>query len=239
MGRKKFEEKGKSENNNKRLDDLKIIYNDGKRILNNLVDNFKKWLTYSGMILLIYSVISVLLYFYFDGKDFQSYYLMFSIFYLILSLIAISIGSFYPWMSLESYKYLLRGSKLNIREWYEFINRVDLKNYKNEKYGLAEIILRIYYNIDIWLKIDYRINQMKYLFLYFVFSLVFALTIPLDNSYSLIKAIGLVANVIALIMVLTFLYLYTNQKKMYEKVSKWHNKTKDLDNELWTLWRGD
>jgi len=146
--------------NDKRKENLKVIYCEGKRILNNMVDSYKKWLTYSGIIIIFYSLISILLYLYFDEKDIRTTYFYISIFYSILGLMVFSIGYFIPWLSLKGHKDLTNGSNLNLREWYEFFNKVDFKEYKEKKYGLAEIFLRIYYNIDIWLRVEYRINLM-------------------------------------------------------------------------------
>jgi hypothetical protein len=238
MGRKKSKENEDFRDNDKRQKDLKIIYDEGKRILNNLVNNFKKWFNYFGLVLILFFVISFLLFFYFGENKHRYFYLFLAITSFVSSLFFIYVGNFKPWYTLESHKDLIKVPKMNVKEWYEFINNVEFEKNNKEKYGLAEIILRIYYNIDIWLKIEYQINLKKYQLLIVVFFFVNCMILPLDNSYSLFKIIGLVSVGMGTAISFILLFFIFSQKKMNEKVSKWHKKTNDLDNKLWNLWRG-
>ena len=154
-----------------------------------------------------------------------------------MGLIILCIGYINPISHLEAMDRGLNAPKLYVKEWHEFFNNVDYKNLDREKYGLAEIILRIYYNIDQWLRIEYRVDLMKYQFGFALFFLIFSITIPLDNSFFPFKEIGIICDVVGLILIFIHLYMYS-RKKMDEEVSKWHNRINDLDSELWNLWRG-
>ncbi|WP_455393126.1 hypothetical protein [[Eubacterium] cellulosolvens] len=236
MVRKKSAKKEDQIEIEKRNKNLKFLYNEGKRIINNMVDKNKKWLTVTSGLLITFSLISILLYFHFKDSDIRNIYLFLSTFYLVFGLILFYLRQINSWLYLESHENLVFASKLHIKEWYEFFNKVDYQKLNEEKYGLAEIILRIYYNIDQWLRIEHQINQKKYLLVFIVFFLVFSVTIPLGNSYSPFKEIGLIFGGVGILS--NFIYLYmVSRKKMEQLVSKWHARIRALDKELMKLWR--
>ena len=61
----------------KRNKDLKIIYDEGKRIINNMITKRKKWLNGIGLIFIVFSVIAFILFNYFNDPEIRSTYLIF------------------------------------------------------------------------------------------------------------------------------------------------------------------
>ena len=167
----------------------------------------------------------------------EEYLFLNSILYLIMGIVLIYLGYFNPWHILERQKYLVKVSNLNIKAWYYFFKKADFNRLENKKYGLVEIILRIYYNIDYWVRINYHINQIKYQIFSCICLLVWGMILPLDNSYFFIKIIGMIILLIGLLMSLVFFFMIS-RKQMDIEVSKWHNRVKQLDSELFNLWRG-